>query len=251
MHRVGMSQRIAAIVGAAVIALGSAVLSTGTAQAEVKVNIGAGSSYGKGTIFLNGTVATADRCTIAAVGRDTNGRLLALTAAHCFRESVPPNNIITDLYVQGVKVGTSVGRHYTGPIDGPTLLPGYYDFNFFAIDESKVTIGSERGANVSGGLAPVGFHPGTFTNVCMSGMTSGKRCGFYIGNGGTNPRTNIVGISVQSGDSGGPLYTADGKLLGTGGAGGTGVPAAYYPDARDAVTYAQAQGWIGGFTPIA
>lgn len=227
---------------------GGSIAGAGTAQAEVKVNIGAGSSYGKGTVFLNGTVAANDRCTIAAVGRDTNGRLLALTAAHCFRESVPPNNILTDLYVQGVKVGTSVGRHYTGPLSGPVLLPGYYDFDFFAIDESKVTIGSERGANVSGGLATA--KPNTFTTVCMSGWTSGKRCGWYIGDGGTNPRTNIVGIAVQQGDSGGPLYTADGKLLGTGGAGASGLNVAYYPDARDAVAYAIAQGWIGGFTPI-
>lgn len=230
---------------AAVLALGVGAV---PAQAATTVSVGAGASLGQGTVFANGSVSAVDFCTVAAVGRDAQGNLLALTAAHCTVETIAPYAPVDGLWVKGVRVGTIAGRYQTPSAGG--VVPGFYDFAFYRLDASKVTVASERGANVSGGLPAPTFHPGTFTQVCMSGWTSTKRCGNYIGDGGTTPRTHIVGISVQPGDSGGPLYTADGKLLGIGSRGGTGFPAAYYTDVRDAVTYAVAQGWITGFTPI-
>ena len=244
-----MTRRLVA--GAGAVAAGAALLLAGAGPAgaaDAKVNVGAGVSFGTGTVFANGTVKQEDFCTRAAVGRDPQGRLLALTAAHCTVETVPGAPPVDSLWVQGQKVGSIAGRYQTDSPGGVT--PGYYDFAFYYLDESKVTIGSERGAVVTSLPAPT-FHPGTFTNVCMSGWTSGKRCGFYIGDGGTTPRTHIVGIAVQSGDSGGPLYTNDGKLLGIGSRGNSGAPAAFYTDVRDAVTYATGHGMITGFTPIA
>lgn len=237
--------RWAGVAAAALLALG---LGATPAAAATPVSIGAGSSLGQGTVFANGSVSPVDFCTIAAVGKDPQGRLLALTAAHCTVETIEPKAPVDSLWVKGEKVGTIAGRHQTASAGG--VVPGFYDFAFYYLDASKVTIASERGANVSAGLPAPTFHPGTFTQVCMSGWTSTKRCGNYIGDGGTNPRTHLVGISVQPGDSGGPLYTGDGKLLGIGARGGTGLPAAYYTDVRDAVSFAVAQGFITGFTPI-
>ncbi|GAB2468765.1 hypothetical protein GCM10027265_17300 [Jatrophihabitans fulvus] len=226
----------------------SAAVAPATADAATTVTIGAGASFGTGTVFVDGSVSTSDYCTIAAVGKDPQGRLLALTAAHCTVETVAPYAPVDGLWAQGQKIGTIAGRYQTASAGGVT--PGYYDFAFYYLDASKVTIASQRGANVSGGLPAPTYHAGTFTQVCMSGLTSGQRCGNYIGDGGTNPRTHIVGITVQPGDSGGPLYTKNGLLLGIGSRGGTGLPAAYYSDVRDAVTYAVGHGFITGFAPI-
>lgn len=211
------------------------------------VVVGAGTTFGTGTHLGNGTVTTADHCTLAAVGRDSANRLVALTAGHCAKDTVDGHLI--ELMVKGQKVGQFESHYNNTP--NPQVFPGYYDFAFAVLDESKVTVASENRANVSGGLPAPDEKIGTFTRVCKSGLATGYGCAGYIGNGGTDPRTHITGHSLSGGDSGGPLFTESGKLLGIASK-GTGIAPSFHSDVRDAADYAAEHGWVGGgFQPIA
>lgn len=212
-----------------------------------RVAVGAGVSFGKGTpVGPERVPTTADHCTIAAVGTDNQGNLVALSAAHCAVDSVTGKPI--ELWVEGQMVGQFESWKYTVPKGIGRFGPGYYDFAFAKLDESKVLIASDRGANIGAGLLGDTEKILTGSTVCISGLTTGQKCGKYIGNGGTNPREHILGFSAKPGDSGGPLYTKDGHLLGI--ASRT-MPGSFYGDVRDAAAYAAAQGWVGGdFQPI-
>lgn len=212
-----------------------------------KIGVGAGTSFGAGTPLGPGKIAaTKDHCTIAAVGRDNQGALVALSAAHCAVDSVTGTPI--ELWVKGEKVGQFESWKYNVPEGASRFTPGYYDFAFARLDESKVHIAPDRGANVSAGLLNPNEQILTGSNVCFSGLTSGKKCGGYVGDGGTTPREHVLSFSPKPGDSGGPLYTQDGKLLGIA---SRGIPGAFYGDVRDAASYAATQGWVGGgFRPI-
>lgn len=240
-------RRVAACAGALLAVAGVVTMSATPAQAADPVPIGAGAPFGKGTPLANGTNTTADHCTIAAVGRDSANRLVALTAGHCARDTV--SGELVGLYIDDQKVGQFVSAFDNSP--NPQYLPGYYDFAFATLDESKVTVASQRGANVSAGLLGPTEMINTFTSICKTGMTTGYGCGTYIGNGGTNPRSHISTLSVAPGDSGGPMFTPGGKLVGIASKGTQGAPVSYYTDVRDASAYAASKGWVGGgFQPI-
>lgn len=231
------------------LAASALVMSSGAvAQAdEARVVVGAGTTFGAGTTVADGTVTTADHCTVAAVGRDSANRLVALSAGHCAKDSVDGHLI--ELMVDGQQVGKFESHFDNSP--NPQIFPGYYDFAFAVLDESKVTVQSENSANVSAGLPGPDEMINTFTKVCKSGLTSGFGCATYVGNGGTDPRTHISTLALSGGDSGGPLFTESGKLLGIASK-GTGHAPAYHTDVRDAADYAAENDWVGGgFQPIA
>lgn len=212
-----------------------------------KVTVGAGVSFGTGTpVGPDRTPKPFDHCTITAVGSDNLGNLVALSAAHCAIDSVTGQPI--ELWVEGQKVGQFESWKYTIPNGLMQFGPGFYDFAFARLDASKVHISSARGANVAAGLlAENDKIPGGFT-VCISGRTSGQKCGKYLGDGRSHPREHVLGFAVRPGDSGGPLYTPDGRLLGIA---SRILPGSFYGDVRDAAAYAASKGWVGGgFRPI-
>lgn len=238
--------------------LGSIVLATMipsvASAAPNKVDLGAGSGFGIGTLKTGSNIPSkADHCTIAAVGRDLSGALVALTAAHCVMDGNTGNLI--PLMKDGVKIGQFESAHITVPVDFSTgsftspsaLLPGKYDFAFARLDESLVNPISERGADISKGLLAPGQTVPFLSEVCKSGITSGKTCGGYVGEFGKPGEHNAM-VNAQPGDSGGPFYTADGYLVGIT---SRKIPN-YWTDVREASDYAASQGWLGGgFTPIA
>ncbi|MDN5892741.1 MAG: S1 family peptidase [Nocardioides sp.] len=191
-------------------------------------------------------VGEADHCTITAVGRDAEDRLVTLSAAHCARDSV--SGELIELWVDEQKVGQFVSAERTVPGLPGSLQPGYYDFAFAVLDESRVEIASERGADVSAGLPAEDAKVGTFTKVCKSGMTTGPDLWPLHRNRGTTPREHIVAVHMRPGDSGGPLYTEDGHPLRI----ASRILPNYFGDVRDALAYALSKGWVGGgFEPIA
>ncbi|WP_051365334.1 hypothetical protein [Rhodococcus sp. JG-3] len=152
--------------------------SAGTATAAPLPVVGPGSGF-----VTTGGLDDLTVCSIAAVGYDDAGRLVALTAGHCILRSGLPVTLVGS---PAAPVGTTAVGHW-----GP-------DYGVIVLDPTKVTpVNSLGGITVTDiGTASVG------QPVCKTGLGSGVTCGSIVDARGSDLMSDA--LTVWS-DSGGPL----------------------------------------------
>lgn len=167
-------------------ALGAVTLTgAGTSSAAPVATLG-----GSSGIVLGGNAT----CSLTAVGNDSTGRLVGLTAGHCAPAGTP------------VSAEDTPGAGQIGTVafsDGG----GGLDYAVIELDPSKVTpVRSVGGTTIIG----LGADPAPGLTVCSNGRSSGFDCGVVWGN--LHGR-EINQSCSQPGDSGGPV-TMDDRLVG-------------------------------------
>ncbi|WP_064062858.1 trypsin-like peptidase domain-containing protein [Rhodococcus sp. As11] len=157
-------------------------------------------------------------CSVAAVGHDDAGRLVAITAGHCYRTGSSPVWKVDEQHRGAIGAETDVAS--TGSID-PLGFPTdeIADYAVVVLDETRV-----RGSNTSApndrgervvlesvaafdeGELPVGTH-------CAAGRSTSVACA----TGEVRVDENLMSspLLMRPGDSGGPLVRAEtGEWLG-------------------------------------
>lgn len=201
-----MKSKMIALVAAAVAAVAPAFVWTAPAQADAPV-VRPGASILTGTGLSGIEDMTGTTCTVTAVGRDDQNRLLGLTAGHCVPQGT---NKEVRLTVGNVRVGEFITE--------PTGFPGIYtqtppnlsrDGAFFLLDEGVV------GSNVlpdGGKIWGLESTPWAWEHVCRFGQFSRAACGWTIASSGNVVTFSMI-IPVIPGDSGGPVHQG-GRLAG-------------------------------------
>ncbi|MFI9505409.1 S1 family peptidase [Nocardia sp. NPDC052566] len=171
---------------AAVAAAGAFVVAgAGTAQAEPTAVLG-GSS---GVVFDNNAA-----CSLTAIGHDSAGRLVGLTAGHCAPAGA---RLVAEKTPAAGPVGTVAFSDNGQGID----------YAVIEFDPAKVTPVRTVGATT---IAGIGGEPGPGATVCSSGRTSGSDCGVVWG---SLEGSTINQSCSKPGDSGGPVTVGD-RLVG-------------------------------------
>ncbi|SEL77303.1 hypothetical protein [Rhodococcus maanshanensis] len=188
-----MRLKIATLAAAVAVAVSSVLgANVAAAQAPAKVDVASGMRW---ATDLNIPDSHSGWCTIAAVGTDESGNLVALTAGHC-GSSVPDGSPIwlKDKPDAGVVGHISSTRRNARP--GP-------DYAFLVLDPDKVNIKSQ---GPLGRIDHIGSNPRPFQDVvCKYGGTTGKTCGLTM----TNNGSTIWNFAyVSAGDSGAGLTVA-------------------------------------------
>ncbi len=220
-------------------ALFAAAVLAPVAHADNAVRLGAGSSV----VFRDGPNAQPNRCALAAVGVDAQGRRLGLTAGHCG--------------AVGATVSTIDGRTEVGRVVTSRTFRGdgvfaydQPDYGFIQFTRA-VTFADAAGspARIRRIAAPV---PGTV--VCKYGdgyLDPGERCGVIDR---VAPTEFSVLLFANFGDSGSPVYSGRSALIGilSRPSGVPFVSGVIMTRASTAVADARARGQIGGtFLPLA
>ena len=211
------------VVSAVVLAF--AATFTGTAAAAPLPVVGPGSGF-----VTTGGLDDLTACSIAAVGYDDAGRLVALTAGHCILRTGLPVTLVGS---PAAPVGTTAVGHW-----GP-------DYGVIVLDPTKVTpVSSLNGITVTDiGVGSVG------QPVCKSGLGSGLTCGSIVDNRGSDLMSDAITVWA---DSGAPLVAGT-TLVGIAShASGTPlVSPTAYASASESVRLLGASGAAGaGFRPI-
>lgn len=151
-------------------------------------------------------------CSVAAIGHDAHGRLVAITAGHCRQSGSAPVWKVDEQHRGPIGLETDVGSPGSvDPIGFPTdELP---DYGVIVLDESRVrgsntSLPNDRGERVvlksigslDDGENPVGTH-------CAAGRSNGVACA----SGDVLVNSNLMSspLLMKPGDSGGPLVRAD------------------------------------------
>lgn len=131
-------------------------------------------------------------CSMTAVGRDSAGRLVGLTAGHC-------GGLGSRVTLEKRRGAGQVGRIVTSSAK--------YDFAVIALDASRVhgvrSVGKAR-------IAGVARYPRPYTTVCKAGRTTGFSCGPTLQ---FNGRYAYSYVCSAPGDSGGPVILGN-RLVG-------------------------------------
>ncbi|WP_237668878.1 S1 family peptidase [Rhodococcus sp. BS-15] len=164
--------------GLAGMVLACTTMSVGTAAAAPLPVVGPGSGF-----VTTGGIDDLTVCSIAAVGYDDAGRLVALTAGHCI---LRPGLPVTLVGSPTAPVGTTAVGHW-----GP-------DYGVIVLDPTAVTpVASLGGVTVTDiGTGSVG------QPVCKTGLGSGLTCGSIVDFRGSDLMSDALTVW---GDSGGPL----------------------------------------------
>lgn len=193
-----MATKFRWITAVTAVVAGLSGIGAGAAQAEPGAVLG-GSS---GIIFENNAA-----CSLTAIGHDSAGRLVGLTAGHC---APTGTRLIAEKNPAAGVVGTVA---YS---DGGQGI----DYAVIQFDPERVIPVRSVGATTIAGFAPA---PGPGATVCANGRSSGFGCGVVWG--GLDGTTINQGCS-KPGDSGGPVTVGDqlvgmnqGRLIGLGGVG--------------------------------
>ncbi|WP_378739126.1 S1 family peptidase [Nocardia brasiliensis] len=227
-------------VAVATAAIATAVIGgAGTASAAPSAVLG-GSS---GIVFDNNAA-----CSLTAIGHDSAGRLVGITAGHCAPTGA---RMIAERTPEAGVVGVVAFSD-----DGKGL-----DYAVLELDPERVTPVRSVGPTT---IAGFGAAPGPGATVCASGRTSGSDCGVVWGE---LDGTSINQYCSKPGDSGGPVVVGDqlvgmnqGRLTGIGPI-GFDVPCttaanplhspAFFQPIAVILAAINAQGGVGaGFQPI-
>ncbi|MDV7991209.1 hypothetical protein [Rhodococcus sp. IEGM 1374] len=167
---------VSGLFAAAVLAVSA--MAPGTAAAAPLPVVGPGSGF-----VTTGGIDDLTACSIAAVGYDDAGRLVALTAGHCILRTGLPVTLVGS---PAAPVGTTAVGHW-----GP-------DYGVIVLDPTKVIpVASLGGVTVTDiGIGSVG------QPVCKSGVGSGLTCGTIVENRGGDLMSDAVTVWA---DSGAPL----------------------------------------------
>ena len=172
-----------------------AFVSTPAAHADPGVHVGPGTAY-------TTNPGVDGFCTIAAVGNDDAGRLVALTIGHCHQQAGTPIYKIGE--ADRGPIGWETDIWSTNPA-GTFHAVDYavLELNPAVVAPSRYGEGSDVVVNSVGDAQP-------WNIGCKYGPTTGKTCGALAA---------FAGIHLQNwalmgpGDSGGPLVVGD-KLVG-------------------------------------
>ncbi|MBY4136131.1 hypothetical protein HQO80_22905, partial [Rhodococcus fascians] len=138
------------------LALAFTAATTGTAAAAPLPLVGPGSGF-----VTTGGLDDLTVCSIAAVGYDDAGRLVALTAGHCI---LRPGLPVTLVGSPTAPVGTTAVGHW-----GP-------DYGVIVLDPTKVVP-----VNSLGGITVTDIGTGSVGQpVCKTGLGSGVTCGSIV-----------------------------------------------------------------------
>lgn len=189
--------------------MGSGLLGIAVAGIASAATVGAGNS-----ILVQSKDGAMGQCTINSVGT-ANGKKAAITAGHCGKEG------------DKVYLNTQNGPEYIGTIthskqDDQNNMTGN-DYAIIEIDDKHELTSTSSSNNALSMLVPIpnapayqltGAHddavqPGTI--IIKDGSTLGRVVGVTIGSNGDS--TYHI-VPVAPGDSGGNVYTTDGKLVG-------------------------------------
>ncbi|MEW2415531.1 trypsin-like peptidase domain-containing protein [Streptomyces sp. NPDC046866] len=163
-------------------------------------------------------------CTLTAVGRDREGRLVALTNAHCFIDEQGNKLVGAAVYRDASPAGTAFAPApvpasrpdlATGPIGTVAYVgtpnnllasgPKGLDHAVIALDESRVAPTATVGSTT---ITSIGAPPANGTRMCKQGHRTGLTCGIKLGTDGMW-FTHL--IWTDGGDSGSPVV--DGQTL--------------------------------------
>ncbi|MEU6864542.1 trypsin-like peptidase domain-containing protein [Streptomyces sp. NPDC046876] len=163
-------------------------------------------------------------CTLTAVGRDRDGRLVALTNAHCFVDEQGNKLVGAEVYRDTSPAGTAFAPApitasrpdlATGPIGTVAYVgtpnnllgtgPKGLDYAVIALDETRVAPTATVGSTT---ITSIGAPPANGTRMCKQGHRTGLTCGIKLG---TNGMWFTHLIWTDGGDSGSPVV--DGQTL--------------------------------------
>lgn len=150
----------------------------GTAQAAPPSVLGGGSGI---------VVGGQNICTLTTIGRDSGGRLVGFTAAHCGEAN---SAIVPESDRDAGTVGTVVYANSD------------LDYSVIEFDPGKVTPVNHVGGTTITGLGGPARPPDT---VCKEGRTTGRTCGAAYGDMFTGGNSTWTQTCVVEGDSGAPL----------------------------------------------
>ena len=160
------------------LVLAGTTMSAGTAAAAPLPVVGPGTGF-----VTTGGLDDLTLCSIAAVGYDDAGRLVALTAGHCILRAGLPVTLVGS---PGAPVGTTTVGHW-----GP-------DYGVIVLDPAAVTPVASLG-----GITVTDIGPGAVGQpVCKTGLGSGLTCGRITETRGSDLMSDALPVW---GDSGGPL----------------------------------------------
>ncbi|MEU5844238.1 trypsin-like peptidase domain-containing protein [Rhodococcus sp. NPDC047139] len=151
-------------------------------------------------------------CSVAAIGHDDAGRLVAITAGHCYRTGTSPIWKVDEQHRGAIGTETDVAS--TGSVD-PLGFPTdeVADYAVVLLDETRVrgsntSSPNDRGERVvlesvavfGAGEQPVGTH-------CAAGRSTSVACA----QGDVRMDENLMSspLLMRPGDSGGPLVRAE------------------------------------------
>jgi len=182
-------RRFAALAAAFVAASCSVLFGAAVASAGTVVTMGGGSG-----IMIPLSASTGDACTLTTIGH-SEGRLIGLTAAHCFTPGKSAN-----VY--------SETQPRAGVLGHATYINRGLDYAVIQFDPNKVRPSATVGGVV---IAGVSTAPLAFPDVaCKTGRTTGTTCGVVWNSDGTIHTTQVC---TAKGDSGAPIVVGD-KLVG-------------------------------------
>ncbi len=150
----------------------------GTAHAEPSLALGGGSGI---------VVGGQNICTLTTIGRDSGGRLVGFTAAHCGGAEA---TIVAEADRDAGTVGTV------------TYADSTMDYSVIVFDPAKVVPVSQVGGTTITALGGPARYPDT---VCKEGRTTGRTCGPAYGDVFTAGNLTWTQTCVVEGDSGAPL----------------------------------------------
>ncbi|GAB3211825.1 serine protease [Nocardia tengchongensis] len=174
-----MINKLAGATGAFAIALSTALLGAGAAQADsAPAVIGGGSGI---------IIDDQFECTVTTIGYDGSGRLVGLTAGHCGDA--------------GARVWAEKDRG-VGQIGQFVYSNHDLDYAIIQFDPSRVTpVNRIGGVTITGMGGPAGFP----TIVCKEGRTTGNTCGISWGDVFDTNVETWSQMCVVEGDSGAPV----------------------------------------------
>lgn len=191
----------------ALLAAALAVVFAPTASAQTLTDLGGG-------MRINNTGNSDGYCTLAAVGEDDLGNLVALTAGHCMKAPGDP------LYLYGQPETGPLGHWVTYNVawwtdystNGDKFpFDSSVDYSVILLDRSKVNPVSTTPNGLS--IDTIGPRPRQlFDVVCKDGQTTNVTCGRLIEPYTTDDNTIRTWQYVWFGDSGGPLVLGDGLV---------------------------------------
>ncbi|HIW96074.1 MAG TPA: S1 family peptidase [Candidatus Corynebacterium gallistercoris] len=149
-------------------------------------------------------------CTMGAVGTDSHGNKVGITAGHCGKPGNPVYSFdATNDRGEFARIGTFERA-------------GSIDYGVVKLDNNVQLTNSYNNVKISNAGGAV---PGLFTQLCKTGITTGGSCGPALIDSG---ELLISQVCASTGDSGGPVYVGD-RLVGIVSAGLGSLPSCFTP----------------------
>ena len=206
-----MKRIILSVMASIAMIIGLAAGFAPVANAAPTVPVGPGTGWST----IPGVQLSPNACTITALGHDNAGRLVALSAGHCWKSATGtyPGSAGLPIYksTTGQQIGTLTSVHTWG--GQPTVPQNTLDYQVIELDPNVVI---PRSLSEDGTVSVTSFGTANlFQNLCKNGIGTGTTCGVVTQN--SNPNYYKAFAAMNMGDSGSPAVKAGtGVLVGMG-----------------------------------